>query len=240
MRLVLIRHGQTPSNIIRALDTAKPGADLDDTGRTQAAAMATNFVRNVGAPPTHIVVSPLARTRQTAAPLEEKFGLTASVEEGIRELIAGDLEMMNSREALQTYLDTAIAWVRGELDVAMPGGEDGWQTRARFGSVISEACSQAWDEDGDDAVVAVVAHGALCRVIATTLSNDISVGLVATYPMHNASTSVLEWKGGEAPWIGTAKNWRGLTWSDQPLDAYDPETMSDRPIVSGLRAADPD
>ncbi|MDO5728909.1 MAG: histidine phosphatase family protein [Actinomycetaceae bacterium] len=236
MRLVLVRHGQTPSNIIRALDTAKPGADLDEVGRAQVADMAENFVGNVGAPPTHIVVSPLARTRQTAAPLEEKFGIRATVAEGIRELIAGDLEMMNTRDAVQTYLDTAMAWVRGDLDVTMPGGEDGWQTRARFGSVISHVCSQAWEECGDDAVVALVAHGALCRVIATALSEDISVGLVATYPMHNASTTVLEWKGGDRPWIGSEKNWTALTWGGEPIDAYDPATMSDDPIVSGLRA----
>src|SRR5665647_3502119 len=39
MRLILVRHGQTSSNISRALDTAEPGPDLTDLGRAQAAAL---------------------------------------------------------------------------------------------------------------------------------------------------------------------------------------------------------
>ena len=36
MRLILIRHGQTHSNVAHALDTTVPGADLTDLGREQA------------------------------------------------------------------------------------------------------------------------------------------------------------------------------------------------------------
>ena len=38
MRLMLIRHGQTPSNVLGLLDTAIPGPGLTDLGREQAAA----------------------------------------------------------------------------------------------------------------------------------------------------------------------------------------------------------
>jgi len=36
VRLLLIRHGQTSSNVRRLLDTAVPGADLTDEGLAQA------------------------------------------------------------------------------------------------------------------------------------------------------------------------------------------------------------
>ena len=39
MRLILIRHGQTQSNVDGALDTAFPGAPLDDVGLAQAEAL---------------------------------------------------------------------------------------------------------------------------------------------------------------------------------------------------------
>src|SRR5665811_2544112 len=39
MRLILGRHGQTGSNISRALDTTEPGPDLTDLGPAQAAAL---------------------------------------------------------------------------------------------------------------------------------------------------------------------------------------------------------
>ena len=35
-RLHLVRHGQTPSNVAGALDTALPGAPLTELGREQA------------------------------------------------------------------------------------------------------------------------------------------------------------------------------------------------------------
>lgn len=39
MRLLLIRHGQTPSNLKHLLDTAAPGPGLTPLGQDQAAAL---------------------------------------------------------------------------------------------------------------------------------------------------------------------------------------------------------
>ena len=43
MRLLLLRHGQTESNVIGALDTAVPGAPLNELGLRQAAAVPGAF-----------------------------------------------------------------------------------------------------------------------------------------------------------------------------------------------------
>ena len=43
MRLLLIRHAQTASNVGRALDTAHPGAALTDLGHRQAARLVTGL-----------------------------------------------------------------------------------------------------------------------------------------------------------------------------------------------------
>src|SRR5665647_1038410 len=72
MRLILVRHGQTSSNISRALDTAEPGPDLTDLGRAQAAALSRVLD---GAPIGAIYASTLVRTQQTAAPLAAAHGL---------------------------------------------------------------------------------------------------------------------------------------------------------------------
>ena len=40
MRLLLVRHGQTMSNVDRVLDTKVPGAPLTEEGRAQASAFA--------------------------------------------------------------------------------------------------------------------------------------------------------------------------------------------------------
>lgn len=39
MRLLLVRHGETPSNVDRLLDTAVPGPGLTRLGERQAAAL---------------------------------------------------------------------------------------------------------------------------------------------------------------------------------------------------------
>lgn len=235
MRLVLVRHGQTPSNISHALDTAMPGADLDEVGTAQAQELADNFEQLVGSKPSAIYVSPLQRTLQTAAPLARKYGLEPLVREGIREVIAGDIEMSTKSEDIRTYLEAVLAWIDGDLDWQMPGGEDGWQTRARFGAVIAEALGAANEEFGPDATVVLVAHGAIIRVISATLSGDYNRELVARYPMENAATTVLEWKGEAQDWLQDRSLWQGVTWSDRPLDSYE---LTGGPVVpkeSGLR-----
>ena len=40
MRLILVRHGQTPSNIERLLDTGAPGPGLTELGLAQSGARA--------------------------------------------------------------------------------------------------------------------------------------------------------------------------------------------------------
>ncbi|RAV32598.1 histidine phosphatase family protein [Corynebacterium heidelbergense] len=79
-RLFLVRHGQTTSNTIHALDTALPGADLTELGREQAAACGRGLAELLGQGagveerPRLLVVSSLAaRAQQTAALLARGF-----------------------------------------------------------------------------------------------------------------------------------------------------------------------
>lgn len=70
-RLFLVRHGQTTSNAIHALDTALPGADLTELGREQATEagqiVATRTQR------ARIFSSQAARAQQTAVNLAHAF-----------------------------------------------------------------------------------------------------------------------------------------------------------------------
>ncbi|MDO5034663.1 MAG: histidine phosphatase family protein [Actinomycetaceae bacterium] len=235
MRLVLVRHGQTVSNTLHALDTAMPGAELDEEGLAQAEELAQNFERLVGGKPSVLYVSPLTRTQQTARPLAEKYGLEPIIREGVREVIAGDIEMSTTPEDVRTYMRTFIAWVEGDLDVRMPGAQNGHETLARTREVLDEALSNARETIGEDAIVVVVAHGAISRVIASSLSADIETELVSRYPMDNTGTTVLEWVGGDEPWFSDRSLWRALTWSDKPIDAYELTGERVEPVESKVR-----
>ena len=107
MRLLLIRHGQTTSNVMHALDTSAPGADLTELGRTQAAVIpeVLSDERIDG-----LYVSNLVRTQQTAQPLADARALTPITRLGIREISAGALEMRSDDEALKEYIEVVFGW----------------------------------------------------------------------------------------------------------------------------------
>ena len=86
MRLLLLRHGQTPSNVEGILDAAYPGPGLTTLGHTQARAVPAALAHEDIAA---IHVSRLLRTHETAAPLAASRGLSPRLTEGIEEIRAG-------------------------------------------------------------------------------------------------------------------------------------------------------
>ena len=79
-RVVLVRHGQPDGTWGQDPD---PG--LDEVGHAQARAVA-ELLAPLG--PLPVLVSPLRRTRETAAPLAALWGVEPVVERGVGELVA--------------------------------------------------------------------------------------------------------------------------------------------------------
>jgi broad specificity phosphatase PhoE len=77
-RLILVRHGEAAAGWTADVD---PG--LSERGRAQAEAMAAALAAQG---PMPVVVSPLRRTRETAAPLEERWGVEARVDPAVGEI----------------------------------------------------------------------------------------------------------------------------------------------------------
>ena len=152
MRLLLIRHGQTPSNVDGFLDTARPGPGLTELGERQAAEIPDALKHEAI---DGIYVSVLRRTLITATPLIVDRGLDPVELPGIHEIEAGDLEMRHDHEAYRIYLETAFAWGMGDLDRRMPGATDGHEFFRRFDESIASVT-------GNNAVV--FSHGAAIRV----------------------------------------------------------------------------
>ncbi len=84
MELLLIRHA-LPVRIDEGDGPADP--DLSDDGHEQAAALAT-WLLDEGL--DAIWSSPMRRARQTAAPIEEATGLTASIDDDLKEFDADE------------------------------------------------------------------------------------------------------------------------------------------------------
>jgi broad specificity phosphatase PhoE len=176
MRLILIRHGRTPSNTSFVLDTAAPGADLDELGREQA----ESLVERLAAEPIEaIYVSNLLRTQQTAAPLAAARGLVPVILPGLREISAGEDELsMDSTR----YVETLLKWHAGDLDARLPGGEDAGEFFARYDAAIAQIAGAGHQ------VAALVSHGAALRVWSAARVDGFAVALGAA---HLDNTGVL-------------------------------------------------
>lgn len=160
MRLILVRHGETPSNVAGALDTARPGAPLTPLGHRQAAAIPAVLTTE---PIAAVHASPLVRTQLTAAPLATVRRLDVTVSEGLEEIAAGDLEMHTEIDSIDTYADTVAAWIAGDLGVSMPGAEDGHAFFGRYTAAVRAITSG----HAPDATVVAFSHGAAIRTFAS-------------------------------------------------------------------------
>lgn len=195
MKLLLVRHGETASNIERKLDTAMPGPPLTELGHKQARELADTL----GAEDLVAVYASIGlRAQQTALPTAERFGLPVQVLEGIEEIQVGSLEGRNDTEAYKTYLETVIRWAEGDLDVAFPdGGESGQQVLDRFLRAISSI--------RQDGTVMVVTHGGAGRMGALALASNVPVELAENL-LPNTGVVVLETEGDG--WL--CRSWAGV------------------------------
>ncbi|MET8606460.1 histidine phosphatase family protein [Streptomyces rubiginosohelvolus] len=198
MRLLLIRHGQTPSNLGHFLDTARPGPGLTGLGLRQAAALPRALA---GEDIAALYASTLTRTQLTAAPLAAERGIEVRIRDGIRELSAGDLEMRADEEAVRQYLTTVFAWPAGDVGRRLPGGEDGTEALARFDAVVAEAA-----EAEEHGTVALVSHGAAIRVWAAARARNVTVEFAARHSLDNTGVVVVEGSP-DSGW--TALSWAG-------------------------------
>jgi broad specificity phosphatase PhoE len=195
VRLILIRHGETPSNVAGALDTARPGAPLTPLGQRQAAALPAVLTTS---PVAAVYASPLVRTQLTATPLAQARGLDIVVVEGLEEIGAGALEMHTHAESIDTYADTVSAWITGDRGVAMPGGEDGHSFFGRFDHAVRVLAAG----HADDATVVAFSHGAAIRTFASAHGGPREERLLNT---------------GAVELTGSPERWEVTGWSRDPL-----------------------
>ena len=96
---------------------------------------------------------PILRARQTIAPIEAATGLSATVDSGLREVLAADLEMNTDARSVACYVDTTRAWMAGRPACRIPGSpEDGHDTLQRFDDAVGRIYGQT-AQAGDSAAL---------------------------------------------------------------------------------------
>jgi broad specificity phosphatase PhoE len=204
MRLLLLRHGQTASNVLGALDTAVPGAPLTPLGNAQAAAVPAGLANETI---DRIYVSTLTRTQETAHPIATALGIGVEVLDGLKEIQAGELEMMSDRRAIGEYVATIFAWAKGDLTIRMPGGESGHQFFDRFDASIAAAASA-----GGTALV--VSHGAAIRTWVAARCASLDGSFASSHQLDNTGLVTIE-SGHRG--VKLDREWRLLSWHSAPI-----------------------
>src|SRR5687767_15878715 len=160
VNLYLVRHGQTSfSRENRFCGTSDP--DLTAIGQAMAQAFATAYAATTW---DAIYTSPMARARQTAAPLERLVGVTAIVEDGLTEIAYGDWEGLTVDEVKARWPEAYDYWSADVASRGTPGGETAFHVAARAMRVVEEIRSR--HERGN---VLLVSHKATLRVITCAL-----------------------------------------------------------------------
>lgn len=171
MSIVIIRHGQTPLNVARVLQTED--TPLSELGSDQADRLAPRL-SELGV--VRVLCSDYLRARQTIAPFEARSGVKVELEPLLRERHFGELRG-------RSYAELPNVFTR---DYQPPGGES-WDTFeqrvAQAWSVIARVASET------EGTLAVVTHGLVCYAILRQHMTLPSV-LAAPDSFKNGSVTV--------------------------------------------------
>ncbi len=207
MRLVLVRHGQTGSNVRRILDSRPPGPPLTDLGLEQAAALGERLASwDVEA----VHASHAVRAQQTAAPVAAAHGLALGVVAGVHEVDCGDLEGRADADARARFEEVYASWWQGDLDARLPGGESARDLRARFLPAVDALTA------GATRSVVLVSHGAAIRLAAAALLGETA----ETQYVANTGLVVLS---------PTASGWTLDHWDTPPPPPHPADTPTAGP-----------
>lgn len=206
--LILLRHGQTTSNVDHKLDTLLPGAELTELGREQAKAAGEEILATYDV--DRVISSQAIRAKQTAQiAFGERFGEIPAVD-GIQEVHAGRWEMHNSREAHEAYLTAFRDFYRRKLEALIDGGDTLDLFLSRYKGGLLPYAAQ-------DGTTVAVSHGAAIRAFSANACEVDPVFAEMSY-LPNCQYVVLDPTAGPTgdP-VEDFGQWRVVRWADYEL-----------------------
>jgi phosphoserine phosphatase len=187
-RVYLLRHGQTVWNS-EGRAQGQMESELSPLGRAQAAGLA----HALSALPLRAVYSsPLLRALDTAQAVAAAHGLAVVTDRRLREIGLGAWEGLTTAQINGRFGDMIARRRRDPLGVVPPGGESLPQVQAR----VMEAL-QAILGDHADAMIVIVAHGAVNRIVLLTV---LGAPLTSYWRLRqdNGAINVVEFNGGRS------------------------------------------
>jgi probable phosphoglycerate mutase len=132
---------------------ADEGGSLTRRGREESRGLAQRLAqRGIG----HVYASTYARAVQTAEIAATHLEVGVTTREGLREFSVGSLA---GSRADDPFAEVYAAWLAGDLEQRIPGGESGAELRHRMHRVLYDI---ACDHPGE--TVLAVSHGGVMRL----------------------------------------------------------------------------
>lgn len=193
MILHCIRHGESQFNATGRIQ-GQLDPELSELGLRQGAALARALAQ---APIRAVYSSPLARARQTAAPIAGALGLPLRFVDELKELNAGCFQGKTWDEVRAEFPAESEKWSSHDPDYRIPGGESRRELmergRAALHAIREDASSllEPSPNGGGVAQVVVVSHGGL---LSAALKALLEIPAERNpFSFYNASISRLEW-----------------------------------------------
>jgi broad specificity phosphatase PhoE len=182
---VLLRHGDTELSPEHRFSGLRD-LPLSASGTRQAKAAACRLA--AGDPIDAVVTSPLQRAAATAAIAAGELGLTAVIDDDLRETDFGEWDGFTLAEIQERWPGAAAAW-RRDPDRAPPGGESFADTACR----VNRACDRLLRDHGGQSVL-VVCHVSPIKIL---LCRALGVPLCTIYRLYLGSACIneIQWDG---------------------------------------------
>jgi alpha-ribazole phosphatase len=189
--LLLVRHGQTDSNLLGRWQ-GWDGVPLNQQGEWEAALIARRLAQTEEAIAA-LYASPLRRAWQTAERIGEALNLRPVPHDGLKEMNFGRISGVTLEEFQERYPDLHRRWTdKMDLSFAFPGGEQ----RAQFFQRVWEAIEGIVEHHPDQKVMVVAHGGSLRACLVHYLPDEFSQWW--TYELGNCSLTRLEVRDGQA------------------------------------------
>lgn len=186
MTLYILRHGETEFNRLGIVQGSGVDSDLNETGRAQAKAFYEAY--------QHIdfeliITSKLKRTHQTVAGfLEHKTPWLQDAD--INEICWGEHEGLTPNKVRLTQFQNMLqAWINGNLDARVPGGESANQLAERLQRFIEKLKKRP------EKRILIATHGRTMRCLVTLLKG-IGQTEMETVPHVNTGCYVAHYQDG--------------------------------------------
>ncbi len=171
MKLILIRHVETFGNLEHRFNgkTESPYTDRGYRDKNRLVLEAAEYLK--GEENVLILSSPIQRALTIAKEIGEKTSFPVLPDDHLREFDFGIFDGMTAQEAEACNREAYMKWIFDHLHEKIPQGDSYEQKyltiKEWLGTLLDEFLKN--NQENCDAILVIVAHGAVLRMLLTTL-----------------------------------------------------------------------